>query len=126
MVRAEQLSKRLPNPALEGFDVSTLESPSWQVNLKLAKKNQKGESTPSSPVKSVESPVDNVRKVTTKKKKKKKRLPANFDPSIQPDPERWLPKYERSGYKATKTRSKGKVDVGKGTQGASTEAAAQL
>jgi len=62
-----------------------------------------------------------------KKKKKKKPIPANYDPNRNPDPERWLPKYERSTYKAKKTRSKAKnADVGKGTQGADTAASLQF
>jgi signal recognition particle subunit SRP72 len=36
-----------------------------------------------------------------KKKKKKKRLPKNYDPNVPPDPERWLPKRERSTYRRT-------------------------
>lgn len=39
-----------------------------------------------------------------KKKKRKKRLPKNYDPEgPPPDPERWLPKTLRSGYKKKKT-----------------------
>eukprot|EP01102_Stenamoeba_stenopodia_P000056 TRINITY_DN1002_c0_g1_i1.p1 TRINITY_DN1002_c0_g1~~TRINITY_DN1002_c0_g1_i1.p1 ORF type:complete len:688 (+),score=239.82 TRINITY_DN1002_c0_g1_i1:42-2066(+) len=34
-----------------------------------------------------------------KKKKKKKKLPKNYDPNVKPDPERWLPRHERSYYK---------------------------
>jgi signal recognition particle subunit SRP72 len=126
--KAEQLSKRLPNPSFESLDVATLESPSWQVNLKLAKKSQKGESVPTSPVKHVEPDAagDKDKQIKKKKKKKKRHIPANLDPNVTPDPERWLPKYERSGFKPRKTRSKGKVDVGKGTQGATSEAAAQF
>lgn len=59
----------------------------------------------------------------SKSKKKKAKIPANFDPDRQPDPERWLSKYERSGYRPKKTR-KGRVDVGKGTQGADSTASA--
>ncbi|KAJ3315723.1 Signal recognition particle core component [Blyttiomyces sp. JEL0837] len=34
-----------------------------------------------------------------KKHRKKKRLPKNHDPNVKPDPERWLPKRERSAFK---------------------------
>merc|ERR1719436_136620 len=34
-----------------------------------------------------------------KKSKKKKRLPKNYNPNVDPDPERWLPKRERTGLK---------------------------
>ena len=51
-----------------------------------------------------------------KKRKKKPRLPKTFDPNVQPDPERWLPKWERSAFKKSR-KKKDKHDVGKGTQG---------
>merc|ERR1711973_740211 len=37
--------------------------------------------------------------VKKKKSKKKKRLPKNYNPNVDPDPERWLPKRERTGLK---------------------------
>lgn len=40
------------------------------------------------------------------KKKKKTKLPKNYDPNVIPDPERWLPKYERKGYKKMKKHKK--------------------
>lgn len=49
-----------------------------------------------------------------KKNRKKKILPKNYNPNEQPDPERWLPRYERSTYR----KKKDKKAVGKGTQGA--------
>jgi len=48
-----------------------------------------------------------------KKKKKKKKLPKNYDPSVAPDPERWLPKWERSSFKKKQRRNQ----LGKGSQG---------
>lgn len=50
------------------------------------------------------------------KKKRKPRLPKNFDPKNPgplPDPERWMPLYERSKFK----RLKGKKNAGRGAQG---------
>ena len=38
-----------------------------------------------------------VKKKTIKKRKKK--LPKNYNPDVDPDPERWLPKKERTGLK---------------------------
>merc|ERR1712203_64375 len=32
-------------------------------------------------------------------KKRKKKLPKNYNPDVDPDPERWLPKKERTGLK---------------------------
>jgi|SRR6185312_16184713 len=57
---------------------------------------------------------DDVSKTTTKKKHKRKPLlPKNYDPNTPPDPERWLPKRERSTY-----RGKRKKQLNKGSQGA--------
>lgn len=52
------------------------------------------------------------------KKKKRLRLPKNVEkltPGFKPDPERWLPKWQRKGYK-----KKGKKGAGNKTQGLST------
>jgi hypothetical protein len=56
-----------------------------------------------------------------KKKKRKPRLPKNFDPSVTPDPERWLPLRERSYYR--KSRRKGTAATARGTQGTSAASA---
>jgi signal recognition particle subunit SRP72 len=51
---------------------------------------------------------------TKKKKKRKPRLPKNHDPASKPDPERWLPKKERSYYRP---RRGAKESVRRGAQG---------
>ncbi|QQP53329.1 Signal recognition particle subunit SRP72, partial [Caligus rogercresseyi] len=33
------------------------------------------------------------------KKKKKKKLPMNYEPNVEPDPERWIPKRERIAFR---------------------------
>ncbi|QSL64753.1 hypothetical protein MERGE_002055 [Pneumocystis wakefieldiae] len=48
-----------------------------------------------------------------REKRKKSRLPKNYDPDKQPDPERWIPKKQRSYYKP----SKGKKRQSNKTQG---------
>jgi signal recognition particle subunit SRP72 len=50
---------------------------------------------------------DRPQKVHKKKKKRKPLLPKSYDPSVPLDPERWLPKRERSTFK-TKGKGKGK------------------
>ncbi|XP_071947675.1 signal recognition particle subunit SRP72-like [Antedon mediterranea] len=68
----------------------------------------------------VQEKKDTNEEVVTSKKKKRKRkkkLPKNYDPQVEPDPERWLPKHERSQYKF-KWKNRQKQNVGKGTQGA--------
>ncbi|CAG8590246.1 10636_t:CDS:10, partial [Ambispora leptoticha] len=58
---------------------------------------------------------DNMGKSSVKKRRKRKPLlPKNFDPNVPPDPERWLPKRERSSYKV---KGKRKQQLMKGSQG---------
>ncbi|RHZ81438.1 hypothetical protein Glove_120g197 [Diversispora epigaea] len=65
--------------------------------------------------KSSEDPSKLTSNKNKKKKKRKPLLPKNYDQNAQPDPERWLPKYERSTYKA---KGKRKQQLSKGPQGA--------
>ncbi len=46
------------------------------------------------------------------------KLPKKYDPTVKPDPERWLPRFERSDYKRKHKKRVGAV--GKGTQGSAT------
>ena len=63
---------------------------------------------------------------TKRKKKRKIRLPKNLDPDAPPDPERWLPRYERSTYRRRKDKRKGDREIGRGAQGAVSGAAEAL
>jgi signal recognition particle subunit SRP72 len=51
-------------------------------------------------------------------------LPKYFDPNAKPDPERWLPKQERTGYRKKKDRRV--KEVMKGSQGMASGQADQL
>jgi signal recognition particle subunit SRP72 len=51
-----------------------------------------------------------------KKRKRKPILPKSYDPNATPDPERWLPKRDRSSYQK-KLRSVTKKDFTAGSQG---------
>ncbi|KAI9024759.1 hypothetical protein DFJ74DRAFT_666201 [Hyaloraphidium curvatum] len=51
-----------------------------------------------------------------KKRKRKVKLPKNHDPAVQPDPERWLPKQQRSTYAR---KGKKKMQMLRGPQGGS-------
>lgn len=55
---------------------------------------------------------------TLTKKKRKPRLPANYDPETQPDPERWLPRQERSAYRKKLHKKFKDREIGRRTQGA--------
>lgn len=60
-----------------------------------------------------------------KKIKRKKRLPKNYDPEgPPPDPERWMPKTLRSGYKKNKNRSDQNFRGSQGADAAAADAAA--
>merc|ERR1712183_1134813 len=61
-----------------------------------------------------ESPTD-LEEATKKKRKRKhkKRLPKTYDSNVDPDPERWVPRRERTGYRKTrKERRKGEKFTG--------------
>lgn len=112
--KAQLLSKKLPplHDLAETTDVDALESSNWVIGTKVVKK--KVEPSPGKLVSDV--------KLQKKHKKRKRRgkLPKNYDPNVAPDPERWLPRHERSGFR--KKRDRRNRDNMKGTQGAATGA----
>ncbi|XP_060537268.1 signal recognition particle subunit SRP72 [Cylas formicarius] len=67
---------------------------------------------------------EETRKKNRKHKKRKGKLPKNYDSSVKPDPERWLPKYERTGYRKKQYRRTKDVVI-KGSQGTSSLQAEQ-
>uniref|UniRef100_A0A2P2HYF5 Signal recognition particle subunit SRP72 n=1 Tax=Hirondellea gigas TaxID=1518452 RepID=A0A2P2HYF5_9CRUS len=54
---------------------------------------------------------------TRKKKRRKTVLPKNYIEGVVPDPERWLPRWQRKGVPGGKRRRDKRKDVGRGTQG---------
>ncbi|XP_022250049.1 signal recognition particle subunit SRP72-like [Limulus polyphemus] len=111
--KAREISRDLPpvGDMSEAIDVNFLETASWSMGAKYVKKGGKTEVSPSA------QSNDTVIKKRHKKKKKGK-LPKNYDPNVDPDPERWLPRRERSTYKKRKDRRGAGGGIGKGTQGA--------
>ncbi|CAE1265059.1 SRP72 [Acanthosepion pharaonis] len=111
--KAQQMSRQLPSvdEIISGVDVDDLEKAFGTMGPKYLKKLQKPEPSPA---------TDGIRLIQMKKKKKKKKtkFPKNYDPNVTPDPERWLPRRERSYYRG-KRKDKNK-NIGKGTQGATT------
>eukprot|EP00118_Oscarella_pearsei_P001004 m.6346 g.6346 ORF g.6346 m.6346 type:complete len:657 (+) comp15629_c0_seq2:75-2045(+) len=106
--KAEQLSAGLPSlSSQKAINVDDLEKA--PVGVKHSRRVEKAESK------------QEQRAVQKKKKRKKKsKLPKNYDASVDPDSERWLPRRERSYY-----RKKGRgaaaaqaAAIGKGSQGA--------
>ncbi|XP_061171362.1 signal recognition particle subunit SRP72-like [Saccostrea echinata] len=106
--KAKLVSKDLPSveKIAQDIDVDQLESSFSTLGPKYMKK--KTDTAPSP------GPAGDVIVKKKKKKKKKGKMPKNPDAEI--DPERWLPRKERSYYRG-KRRDKRK-EIGKGPQGA--------
>jgi len=107
---AQKYSQQLPAIGKANFDAEALE------NLPLATRSGGGtkpkSEDPLLPVSGEENPLTRKQKDKAKSsdgslkkkakqnnKKKKKKQPKNFDPNVTPDPERWVPKRERSAFK---------------------------
>lgn len=124
--KAQEASKRLPALDLltSNVEIDALEATNWMMSTKAAKKTGTSSSRgDQSPAGTPGSEPQKLKKRTHRKRKPK--LPKHFNPDVVPDPERWLPKYERSNYRRTK-RDRRNKDVIKGSQGMSTGAADQL
>lgn len=110
--KAKEVSKQLPpvSEITKNVDVDNLESTSWTMGTRYIKKSGKNE-PPSGKLNSGDELIQKK-----KKKHKKGKLPKNYDSNVDPDPERWLPRRERSTFK--KKKDKRGTAIGKGTQGA--------
>lgn len=112
--KAQQISKDLPSveQIVKGLDVDALETSFSTLGPKYMKKQlpSKGEASPS-------VSGETVMQKKNQRKKKKGKLPKNCEPGSDIDPERWLPRKERSYYRG-KRKDKRK-EIGKGTQGLS-------
>jgi len=107
--KALEVSKKLPPFSAESVDVTSLESGNWG-GARLGKKTPKaGEKTPKAG-----DTGDGLLVQKKRKSKKKKRLPKNYNPNAEPDPERWLPKKERTGLKYMPGYRKPRKDKRKG------------
>ncbi|KAG0556540.1 hypothetical protein KC19_11G061100 [Ceratodon purpureus] len=97
--KAAEYEKKLPPlGGLSGLDVESLEKvPPWSLNVK------RGRAAEETGEKTGEDKSENVK--TKKKRKRKPLYPKGFDPANPgppPDPERWLPRKERSSYRPKK------------------------
>ncbi|KAK4419545.1 Signal recognition particle subunit SRP72 [Sesamum alatum] len=113
--KAESYEKQLkPLPGLKGIDVESLEKTSGAKNT---------ENTPAVGIPEAYEPKNKEK--TKKKRKRKPKYPKGFDPANPgppPDPERWLPKRERSSYRP-KRKDKRAAQI-RGSQGAVVKEAA--
>ncbi|KAF5104955.1 hypothetical protein DV451_000116 [Geotrichum candidum] len=64
----------------------------------------------------LKKPSANQYKVTKKSKTRKARLPKDYDPAKTPDPERWMPKRDRSTWKPKKKERRNNKNVTQGGQ----------
>ncbi|OMO60397.1 Tetratricopeptide-like helical [Corchorus capsularis] len=108
--KAEAYEKQLkPLPGLKGVDVDGLERTSGAKHIEGAPHGELAEAQEEGKTKEKQK----------KKRKRKPRYPKGFDPANPgplPDPERWLPKRERSSYRP-KRKDKRAAQV-RGSQGA--------
>ncbi|WVZ67895.1 hypothetical protein U9M48_016912 [Paspalum notatum var. saurae] len=106
--KAEQYEKKLkPLPGLKGVNVESLEKTSGARHVEGPQDMK------------VDVPEE-VKKQKAKKRKRKPRYPKGFDPANPgppPDPERWLPRRERSSYRPKRKDKRAQV---RGAQGAVT------
>jgi len=115
---AQKVSQDLPSPEemAQGVNVDELEAHCFASGPKYSRKTQVKDSA-----KDVSSPskAPELLAATTKKRRKRKgKLPKNYDPKVDPDPERWLPRKDRSTYKGRRRdKRKEAAGIGKGTQG---------
>ncbi|KAH8552816.1 hypothetical protein BGW37DRAFT_518783 [Umbelopsis sp. PMI_123] len=98
---AEKYGNSLPAFETGSLDLTTLEHVVPGVKRRYVKKDGKD---------------GHISKKSKNKKKRKPLLPKQYDPQATPDPERWVPKRERSSYKV---KGKNKKALTKGSQGAS-------
>eukprot|EP00096_Caligus_rogercresseyi_P000105 TRINITY_DN1028_c0_g1_i1.p1 TRINITY_DN1028_c0_g1~~TRINITY_DN1028_c0_g1_i1.p1 ORF type:complete len:657 (-),score=302.98 TRINITY_DN1028_c0_g1_i1:63-2033(-) len=95
--KALQTSKKLPVfKDVSSLDVESLESTAFIGGGKKGLIPRGGVGLPSPDKKG--SP-DALLLKKRRHKKKKKQLPKNYDPNVEPDPERWIPKRERLAYR---------------------------
>ncbi|KAL7060465.1 hypothetical protein AAHC03_010285 [Spirometra sp. Aus1] len=122
--KAEAASRDLEfKEKLSEKEIDSLEN-SFLVGVKSVKKASRAAAAGGTPKTAVvaakETPMQKTpasgSKKAQQKKKRKVRLPKNFDPNIPPDPERWLPRRERTGYRG-KRRDKRGANLLRGPQG---------
>lgn len=119
--KAQEVSKRLPalDTLTNAAEIDQLEATNWMMSTKAVKKTAASKTEASPGASGSGDTKPKVRRV----RKRKGALPKNYNLEVQPDPERWLPKYERAGFR--KRGGRRTKDVIKGSQGMSTGAADQ-
>jgi len=120
--KAMQAAKKLPpfDQDCLSVDINTLEESAFSMGKNL----KRAPITPKTPKKD-ESAGDPSGVVKKNKKKRKKRLPKNYTPGSVPDPERWLPRRERTGLKYLPGQKRIRKDKRKGEKFTGAQGTAQ-
>lgn len=109
---AKKYLSSLNTPSTKLIDVDAIEN---DDSILYSQKSKTGKVDGSEP-----NHYANIEKVKKRvQRKRKPKLPKNYDPNKTPDPERWLPKYERTSKKNISKKLREK-NIGKGSQGVST------
>uniref|UniRef100_A0A0K8TLY5 Signal recognition particle subunit SRP72 n=1 Tax=Tabanus bromius TaxID=304241 RepID=A0A0K8TLY5_TABBR len=119
--KAQDASKGLPGlgTLTTASEIDSLEATNWMMSTKAVKKTAaRSEQSPGTPS------AEAQKQKRKRNRKRKGKLPKNYNPDVPPDPERWLPKYERTGYR--RKRDRRTKEVIKGSQGVSSAAADQF
>ncbi len=95
LTKALEASKKLPEFAAAEVDVNSLEEGAF-LGAKKAKPASGALASPKP--KTPGQKEEETLLLKKRKKKRKKRFPKNYNPDVDPDPERWLPRRERTGY----------------------------
>ncbi|BFF91017.1 signal recognition particle subunit SRP72 [Drosophila madeirensis] len=116
--RALEISRKLPTleTLTTASEIDALEAANWVMSAKAAKKSANSKIEP--------SPTTPGDKKKSHNRKRKGKLPKNYNAEVAPDAERWLPKYERTGFRKKRGGARGK-DIIKGSQGMASGAADQ-
>jgi len=116
--KAMQCAKKLPPFDKDSLsvDIDALEESAFSMGKSL----KRAPITPKTPKKDEGEGV-----VKKKNKKKKKRLPKNYNPNSEPDPERWLPRRERTGLKYMPGQKRIRKDKRKGEKFTGAQGTAQ-
>ncbi|KAN0027859.1 hypothetical protein ACTFIV_009683 [Dictyostelium citrinum] len=110
---SQKYEGKLPNIKFESkIDIDLIEKYGLTFEKKL---NLNDDSNSSSPTTTNKPATTSASTEAVKIKKSKKKLPKVMKPNYVPDPDRWLPKWQRANAKAA--RSKKNKDIIKGPQG---------
>ncbi|KAN0029449.1 hypothetical protein ACTA71_007576 [Dictyostelium dimigraforme] len=119
---SQKYEGKLPNIKFESkIDIDLIEKYGLTFEKKLKLNDESNTSSSPPPPPTTNKPTSTTTSTTTtttevaKIKKSKKKLPKVMKPNYVPDPDRWLPKWQRANAKAA--RSKKNKDIIKGPQG---------